>query len=205
MLWTLTSIPFGFANSVLRAQLTPENADAAIEAATARCKAKNVSMLWWTGPATKPADLATYLERHGFACHEATGMTVDLRALPDSLSTPLGFTIEQVNDADPLTRWNSAFATGMGIPGATADAFLDLWRGLGFPSQTLRYYLGWLNGEPVATSQLFLAAGIAGIYTVATVPEARRRGIGAAITLAPLHQARGMGYRWAFCKLRPWA
>ena len=59
----------------------------------------------------------------------------------------------------------------------------------------MRSYLAVLNGQAVGTSQLFLSAGVAGIYSVTCLPEARRQGVGAAITLAALLEARMMGYR----------
>ncbi|GHO87493.1 GNAT family N-acetyltransferase [Dictyobacter formicarum] len=71
-----------------------------------------------------------------------------------------------------------------------------MYRKIGFDEDGLwHHYLGWWNGDPVATTSLFLGAGVAGIYFVFTLPAARCQGIGAAITLAALQDASRRGYR----------
>jgi ribosomal protein S18 acetylase RimI-like enzyme len=75
-------------------------------------------------------------------------------------------------------------------------AFADFSIRLGFGTESsLRYYYGTISGEVVAKAMLFLGAGVAGIYDAAVHPKMRRRGIGAAITLAPPVDAHEEGYR----------
>lgn len=199
LLWSLTNIPFPLCNSIMRSNLAPEDVDAAIEAAIARCKAENVPMLWWTGPTTRPADLGGFLEAHGFARQEdVPGMAMDLRSLREDVSVPAGFTLERINDAKGLKHWRHPFTVGFDMPDFAVDVFMDLFKRSSFDEQLpLYHYLGRLEGEPVAAGSVFLGAGVAGVYNVVTVPEARRQGIGSLITLGLLRDAVMAGHRVA--------
>jgi GNAT superfamily N-acetyltransferase len=198
MLWSITNIPFPLFNSVFRTKLEPQNADAAIETALSRYKGRNVPMMWWTGPTTSPENLRTILEAHGLVKEEgdSPGMAVDLHALNESLNGPPGLEVERVNDEESLRKWSETMTAAAPMPEFVAKPMFDLFITLGFGKTSLVHnYCGRLNGEVVATSSLFLGSGVAGIYNVATLPRVRRQGIGNAMTLEPLREARALGYR----------
>ena len=88
----------------------------------------------------------------------------------------------------PWRSWEATLGQGFGEGEKEARWVASVYRKLGY-GDPWRHYLGLLDGTPVATTTVFLAAGVAGVYFVMTVPEARRRGIGAAITYAALREA----------------
>jgi GNAT superfamily N-acetyltransferase len=195
--WAIGNSPIDYHNCVVHADLTPEEADAEIEASLQLMRAHGVPGSWHVGPSMRPPDLGERLVDHGFEYGgDDIGMAVELTALPEEVPVPEGFVVEQVRDEAGLAAWVETLGSGFGEGPVEAEWVGEVYRRLGFGAEgPYRHYLGRLDGEPVATSTLFLGAGVAGIYFVCTVGHARRRGIGAAVTLAALREARDLGSR----------
>ncbi|HBG74818.1 MAG: hypothetical protein A2X25_06980 [Chloroflexi bacterium GWB2_49_20] len=194
---SITHEPFALFNSVMDARLAPEQVEAAIQSVISDASLHKVPMLWWTGPSTQPADLGKRLEEHGFSLRdEDPGMAVDLAYLNENLQALPGLSIQLAQDEAGWRQWSRIMAQGFETS-TPHDPLVDAWYNLlrhTDPETTLAY-IGWLNDKPVATSLLFLAAGVAGIYAVCTIPEARQSGIGAWLTLHSLLQAREKEYK----------
>jgi GNAT superfamily N-acetyltransferase len=121
-------------------------------------------------------------------------MAVDLRTLPEETSR---IAVVPVGNLDELRRWARVAAIGTEFPEWFRDELVALEVGVGLEPSGRLYtrYVAYQDGEAVGTSALLLHAGVAGIFAVATIPRARGRGIGMALTLAPLLEARRRGYR----------
>lgn len=191
-----TRIPHPWFNGVAARQLPTEDYRPVIEETVAYFNARGVSpFTWWLSPA-QPLDAWTQLlAPFGFHLDRGTpGMAVALNALPDRVAAPDRLIIAPVEDDAMLRTWTHTFMIGYELPHSWEHAFHALMAGLGL-DWPMRNYLGFLDGEPVATATLFIGAGVAGVLNVSTVPPARGRGLGAALTLAPLLEARARGYR----------
>ena len=192
MLWTISNVPFALLNCVMRARIPAEQVDSTIQARIDQAQQRGVPLLWLVGPESQPTDLGLHLERHGFISEPSAGMAIDLAQLKKDLPMPAGFTCQRVTDAATLKVWGQVYGAAYGVEDFAVEALCDLMTCIGLDK--MRGYLGWLNGKTVAISSLFLGAGVAGIYFVATLPEARRQGIGAQMTALPLSDARAEGY-----------
>jgi GNAT superfamily N-acetyltransferase len=196
MVMVVTDIPIPLLNIVSRVRLTQNNLDTNIEKALSRFKEKGVPGNWHVGPATTPADIETALLSHGFKMPEIEpGMAIDLSTLKDS-PLPDGLVIESINSTEHLDGYVEVGLRGFGIPDFLKNTFLDIMQGTELNlDSSVQSYLGFLNGKPVGISSVCYGAGVAGIYRVATIPDSRGKGIGTALTLRPLMDARKKGYR----------
>jgi len=197
MTYFISGIPYPLFNGVLRANIT--TTETAIKALVERLNVRRVPAFWWQGPTTEPGNLADILARHGFVFAGNTpGMAVDLQTVLWDRPLPAGLQVKLVNDAELLTSYLRTLAASSGIPLSLHDMLLKVETGgVAMSGAELWRYVGFLNGVPVATSAMVLYAGVAGIYAVSTLPEARNKGIGSALTIVPLRHAVERGYRIA--------
>jgi GNAT superfamily N-acetyltransferase len=185
-------------NGVIQTTLAEGEADARIEATLERFRACGLPMVWWSGPSRRPVDLgARLLGRRLTTPGDDPGMAADLQALNENVATPAGLTIERVANDVALREWMLTLRATDGLPPPTREPDLALQRPASYaPDDDYRLYLARLDGAPVGTAAAQIGAGVVGLYCVGVVPEARRQGIGAAVTLAALREARRQGYHF---------
>lgn len=149
---------------------------------------------WWVDLETEPVDLPDRLLANGFSPNVTgdPGMAVELAALPERFPVPEGFSIVQARDRRALEDWRDVFCAAYELPPFAGQAWVDAALAGSVPWQL---YVGYWNGEPVATNILYSGGEAASVYGVGVLPGARGHGIGAEITAAPLREARAQGYQ----------
>jgi len=185
-------------NSVMRVKTTPEAMDRVIQETIAYYQTRQTPFwFWWIGPSSQPANMGDILEAHGLLPYEvdAPGMAVNLQALKTDGNTPDDFHISEVKGEPDLDIWVQTIMAGMEMPEFAAQSWKQASLRLGVDRLPWRMYIGWLGEKPVAVSMSFCGAGVVGVMAVGVIPEARQQGIGGAITVKPLLDAREQGYR----------
>ena len=195
--WLVTNMPDHFMNLVVCTELPSERVDELIEKALNHFKTLNIKRLSWLTEEGLPAlEIKKYLESHGLTFSEsfATEMAADLITLKEVFARPDHLQVMRVEDQESLRKWIHIASVGFSVPFEFEDTWHEFFAEAACASP-FRTYLALLDGEPVATSQLFTSAGVTGIYNVTCLPEARGQRVGTAVVLAPLLAAREMGYR----------
>lgn len=201
-----SSIRTPLCNAIVCARFADAEAEERLDAVLAGFRRRRVPVTWWVGPVSNPRDLGRRLERRGFRqAADMAGMALELDGDGDGAGggvpepaewAPDGLTVARVREDRALDGWARAFTEGFHVTPGAAGAVRSAFAAIGYAEDApCRQYVARLRGEPVASATLVLGAGVAGLYNIATDPRVRRRGVGAAVTLAALAEAADLGYR----------
>jgi GNAT superfamily N-acetyltransferase len=194
--WFATGLPDPLFNGVMTAQLAREEVDERIDELQAEFQSRDLPLEWTVGSSTKPRDLGENLLRKGLTNRLVVpGMAMDLGSLPE-VPVPDGLTIQRPDTPQELETCIRIACVGFQIAEPLVRKLVDIERSMPADHrESTVLYLGRMRGEPVASTTLFLSAGVAGLYFVSTLPAARGRGIGGAMAAWALQEARNRGYR----------
>lgn len=203
--WFHSGIPHPFFNGVPRAAFHDESVGMVVDALRARADVTGAPAFWWVGPHSTPSTIATQLDAFGIRrAGSVPAMAMNLQQSGSFELDVAGLSIERVQGPEGQAVWGRVAATGSNFSMQAIEALTALEQRLGGPRYREQYrYIGRLDGAPVATSAMVLDAGVAGVYAVATLPEARQRGIGRAMSVAALVDARAAGCRVAVLQASP--
>jgi ribosomal protein S18 acetylase RimI-like enzyme len=194
-----SGLPCDTFNAVCRARLAAAEVPARVAGAVAYFRGVGRPFSWWVGPADLPADLGDALRAAGLEAAESeVGMTADLAALRTSTAGPPGLRIERARTAGQVRDFAAVNAANWSPPDADVLRFYEAAAPVLLAEEApLWLYVGYLGDEPVATAELTVGGGVVGLYGVSTRAAYRRQGLGGALTLRSLLDARAAGHRTA--------
>jgi ribosomal protein S18 acetylase RimI-like enzyme len=182
----LTGVAFAPFNATM-VERPPVDPDAALAAARAIHRRTGLAFGMDLDPALH-GPVRDAAERAGLTRLETRpAMTLPVDELADP-PIPDGVEITRVEDAAGLDRVADVDHLSFGGERSLIRAFVGDGT-LADPAQ--RAYVAMLDGRPVSCAETTLVDATLGVFGVATVPDARRRGIGAAITAFAIRDRAG--------------
>lgn len=156
---------------------------------------ENLPFSWWVGFKNEPMTLSEQLATlHCAKTENELGMAIVLSELPEKLIYP-HLMIQQVDNEIQLNHFVKVLTDLIPDEKIPIENFYSRSKKhLLTEKSLLKLFVGYLNDKPVATSALFCYAGVAGIWDIVTLPDARRKGIGTDMTLHALSAGKNCGF-----------
>lgn len=199
--WLDSGLPDSTFNFVYRSPDSPAEFTTAVDRVVEHFRRRRLPFHWSVGLRGEPAEAVATLLTRGLQFDEAEpAMALDLAAsrvdAAEATAAVPGLEFHPVADADALRTWVEVW--GCGAPDDVVERWYRVYSALPYsPDGPLRMFIGALASKPVATVYVHIVADVATVHYVVTLPEYRRRGIGAAMTEVALREARAAGCRVA--------
>lgn len=193
-LWFETGIRHDIFNRGLQTYVQLTSSRGEVERATNHFRQHHLPFLWHLGEATDSISGRPFLERHGLTHYETEPvMAIDLLKFKEDMPAVPQLSIRSVTTTEALQQWIHVWELG------NTEEVMDLWftcySHLYYRREgPLHLYIGILDGEAVATAEVFFGGGVAYIGAINTLARYRGRGIGTSMTSNVLQSAQKQGY-----------
>lgn len=148
--------------------------------------------VWVRGGQAEDRDLVTAAEAAGLQLvYEMPEMTLAEKLEPPQL--PAGAELRRLTEVEQANDfWRVAIASYSSI-GFPPEVFAGYTNHAGLLAENVVAFLALLDGEPVGIAMTMVSHGVAGIYWVGSLEQARGKGIGRAVTVAATNAGFDLG------------
>lgn len=204
-LLTDCGMPCDTFNVACRARLSPATVLDRIRQIIAWFQGRRHPFSWWVAPGDQPTELGQMLVAAGLeAADDELAMSADLRRIRLADLAPNRLDIRRVKSPSELVTFAQINAANWSPPNEHVLRFYERGaRVLFTPESPFWYYVGYVDGEAVATAELTLGGGVVGLFNISTLAAHRHRGYGSAMTVQPLVDAAAAGYDTAVLQAAP--
>ncbi len=192
----LSHISLPFFNCVIFYDFDSKNLEKQIKDFIKYGRSKKTSLLWLVGPSSKPHSIGALLEKNSFKYDDhMMSMAIEIKDIKNDLKHINGFEIELVDNSKKLERWVHACLKGFDENCKNFSSIYEFEKSLGC-GRTLPWvrFTGIVYGEAVATSAIFMGSEAAGLDNVTTVPDWRKKGVGAFMVAHAFKFSQSLGY-----------
>jgi GNAT superfamily N-acetyltransferase len=196
-LWFETPIPIIPYNTVLKFHVENQ-ADRRIDTLIEGYAKRNVAPLWIMHPSSIPTDLPERLQKRGYQeIEQAPCMARLLENLPESPPIPDAVEIREVTEEVDMIELYGLAAWRWGVPEEFRPQLIEMIKkfNIGERGSNTRFWLAWKDGMAISKIGLYNGSGSAGIYAVATKPEARGMGLASILMNVVMQAAKDMGHK----------
>lgn len=187
-----STIPDETFNYVFENHFNNDSANARIKQVVEFYTQKNVPWTWWVSPGDMPENLEQKLSEAGLVkTEEYNGMYcyVSKRIIPPNLPNIQCMRVRDKSQLREFYRINASEHFDRVWSKMSAKIFDD--------SSPLEFYVGYLDQKPVTAGLVVFHADIAGIYSVATDEQERKKGYATALMSCLLDRIEKRGYTFA--------
>jgi GNAT superfamily N-acetyltransferase len=148
--------------------------------------------IWVRGDQAEDRDLVAAAEAAGLQLvYEMPEMTLGEKLEPPEL--PSGAELRKLTKVEQTTDfWRVAIASYESI-GFPPEVFTGYTNHAGLLTENVVAFLALLDGEPVSIAMTMVSHGVAGIYWVGSLEQARGKGLGRAVTVAATNAGFDLG------------
>lgn len=158
--------------------------------------------IWIRGDQPEDRDLTTAATAAGFQLvYEMPEMILEAKAEVPPL--PLGAELRQLSEPEQAGDYWRIAATSYASLGFPPEIFSGYSNHAGLLAENVAAFIAYLDDEPVSIAMTIVSHGVAGIYWVGSLEQARGKGLGRAVTAAATNAGFELGAEVASLQASP--